>query len=193
MRRARLVASASAAIRLPVYDFSSSSARLSSSTLTRGSPSRPKVRPCDLAVDQRRGRAPPAGRAPWRPAAPGKSAASGEMSGSRPLPEVVTRSTGTAADGFSCLELVDVALDAIGQRLAGRAEIGAAGVRGVVGRVDGLGRILRVRRVGRRRPAMEILVVGEHLADQRRADDLAVLLDQAALRLARERPPRRCR
>src|SRR5665213_4433181 len=31
-----------------------------------------------------------------------KKAPSGEMSGSRPLPDVVTRSTGTAAAGFSC-------------------------------------------------------------------------------------------
>ena len=74
---------------------------------------------------------------------------------------MVTRSTGTGADGFSFLQLIDVALDALGQCLAGRAEIGAHRVAGVVGRVDGLGRILRVGRVGRRRPAVEIFVVGE--------------------------------
>ena len=33
---------------------------------------------------------------------------------------------------------------------------------------------------------MEVAVAGERLADQRRADDLAVLLDQAAVGLARE-------
>ena len=32
-------------------------------------------------------------------------AASGEMSGSRPLPEVVTRSIGTAPEGFSAFSL----------------------------------------------------------------------------------------
>src|SRR5262249_15997762 len=36
------------------------------------------------------------------------------------------------------------------------------------------------------RPAVEILVAGEFLSDQRRADDLAVLLDHAALRLVRK-------
>ena len=80
------------------------------------------------------------------------------MCGSRPLPDVVTRSIGTGADGFSCLQLVDVALDALDQRLVGRAEVRAAGVGGVVGRVDGLGRILGIGRVGRRRPAVEIVV-----------------------------------
>ena len=45
------------------------------------------------------------------------SAAAGEMSGSRPLAEVVTRSTGTARAGILGLELVDVALHALDQRL----------------------------------------------------------------------------
>ena len=42
------------------------------------------------------------------------------MSGSSPLADVVTRSIGTAADGFSFFELVDVALNAVDQRLVGR-------------------------------------------------------------------------
>ena len=121
------------------------------------------------------------------------SAASGEMSGSRPLPEVVTRSTGTGVAGIFRLQLVDVVLDPVDQRLAGRAEVGAAGIGGVVGRRHRLGGIRRVRRRGRRGPAVEIFVACELLPDQRGADHLAVLLDQAALRLAREEHARRCR
>src|SRR5262249_5164027 len=45
---------------------------------------------------------------------------------------------------------------------------------------------IRVRRRGRRRAAVEIFVVLELLPDQGGPDDLAVLLDQAALRLSRE-------
>src|SRR5262249_10516718 len=44
-----------------------------------------------------------AGLLNWR--ALEKKAAAGEMCGSRPPAEVVTRSTGTAAEGFSCLSL----------------------------------------------------------------------------------------
>ena len=43
------------------------------------------------------------------------------------------------------LQLVDVALDPLDQRLVGRAEIRAAGIGRVVGRGDGLGRIVRDR------------------------------------------------
>ena len=46
----------------------------------------------------------PATRGTW------KKAASGEMSGSRPLPEVVTRSIGTVAAGFSFFSLSTSAL-----------------------------------------------------------------------------------
>ena len=42
---------------------------------------------------------------PWQHAAPGNSAASGEISGSSPLADVVTRSIGTAAEGFSFFSL----------------------------------------------------------------------------------------
>ena len=62
-----------------------SSARLSASTFTRGSPSRPSVRPSTWLSTSVAHALLPAGRAPWRRAAPGSSAASGEMCGSRPL------------------------------------------------------------------------------------------------------------
>ena len=84
--------------------------------------------------DQRADARPRAGRGPWPRAAPGRAAAAGEMSGSRPLAEVVTRSTGTGAAGFSALQprrrrRVTRSTSAF----AGRAEVGAAGVGGVVG------------------------------------------------------------
>ena len=58
--------------------------------------------------------------------------ASGEMSGSRPLPEVVTRSTGTGAFGFSAFSASTIGLDAVDQLGVGRAEIRAARGGGVV-------------------------------------------------------------
>ena len=106
---------------------------------------------------------------------------------------MVTRSIGTAADGFSALQASDVALDPVDQGLVGRAEVGAAGVRRVVGHRDRLGRVGRIGRGRRRRPAMEVAVAGEGLADQLGADDLAVLLDEAAVGLVREEQPGRCR
>ena len=134
-----------------------SSARLSASTLTRGSPRRPRKRPSMLLVDElthaSSGRLRAlATRGTW------KSAASGEMCGSRPLAEVVTRSIGTGADGFSCLQLVDVGLDAVDQRLVGRAEVRAAGVGGVVGRGTVLVESFGSGADRRRRPAVEIAV-----------------------------------
>ena len=93
---------------------------------------------------------------------------------------------GDGAPGIFGLQLVDVFLDPVVQRLAGRAEVGAAGIGGIIGRRHGLGGIGRVRRRGRRGPAMEIFVVLEFLPDQGGADHLAVLLDQAALRLLRK-------
>ena len=59
----------------------------------------------DLAFDQCADTLLPAGLRALATRGTWKSAASGEMSGSRPLPEVVTRSTGTGADGFSFLSL----------------------------------------------------------------------------------------
>src|SRR5262245_8411953 len=77
-----------------------SSAKFSARTLTRGSPRRPARRPLVFSFTSSRMRSSGrlralAMRGTWN------SAASGEISGSRPLPEVVTRSTGTAAFGFS--------------------------------------------------------------------------------------------
>src|SRR5262245_7504306 len=82
------------------YDFRPSRARLRLSTLTLGSPRRPSVRPSTwLSTNARtcasgRPRA-FATRGTW------KYADSGEMCGSRPLPDVVTRSIGTGAEAFS--------------------------------------------------------------------------------------------
>ena len=88
----------------------------------------------------------------------------------------------------------DVALDPLDQRLVGRPEVRAAGVRGVVGRRHGLGRIVRVGCGRGRRPAVEVArrsvkawpISAEPI-------DLAVLLDQAAVRLTREEQRRRGR
>src|SRR5204862_4890705 len=49
-----------------------------------------------------------------------------------------------------------------------------------------LARIARVGTKGRRRTAVEIAVAGECLPDERRANDLAVALDKAAIGLARK-------
>src|SRR5258705_6712533 len=78
------------------YFAARSSARLSLSTLTRGSPRTPKVRPVVLFATTPRtvSSATPrvlATRRIWY------SAAATLMSGSRPLPDAVTRSTGTGA------------------------------------------------------------------------------------------------
>src|ERR1700694_2013331 len=89
----------------PLYfDAAASSAGLSASTLTRGSPSNPARRPC--VFDQTHSRTRSSGmfralatRGTWN------SAPSGEISGSRPLPDVVTRSIGTGAEGFSAFNL----------------------------------------------------------------------------------------
>ena len=74
----------------------SSSARLSSSTLTRGSPRKPSERPSCVVVDERA--APGRGRVPRASATRGacSRAFAGEMCGSRPEPEAVTASTGTS-------------------------------------------------------------------------------------------------
>src|SRR5271157_5771821 len=80
------------------FSANRSSARLSSSTLTRGSPRKPSVRPSACALTSRRtdtsanARA-LATRGTW------KSAAATLMSGSTPLAEAVTRSTGTSPRG----------------------------------------------------------------------------------------------
>ena len=72
-------------------------------------------------------------------------------------------------------ELLQVALHPVDQLLVGGAEVRAAGRQAVVAIV-----------AGGRGAAVEILGPGEVLADQLRADDLAVGRDQAAVGLVRE-------
>ena len=120
-------------------------------------------------------------------------AASGEMCGSRPLPEVVTRSIGTGADGFSSLSFSTSPLTRsisallVGPRFEPPSSRHCRARRRSWSESFGSGAI-----VADGRP-WKYLSLGEDLSDQRRADDLAVLLDQAALRLVREDRPRRCR
>ena len=89
--------------------------------------------------------------------------------------------------GVLLLQLVEVALDALDERLVGRAEVRAHGVGCIVRRVDRLGRILGIGRIGGRRSPVEVFVVGEGLPDQHRADDFAVLLDHTAIGLRGEK------
>ena len=122
-----------------------------------------------------------------------KRAAAGVMSGSRPLAEVVTRSTGIGVPGFSLASLAaspltrSISAWLVGPRFEPPELSAACRAR------DGFGRILRVGLGRRRWPAVEIFVAGEVLADQTRADNLAVLLDQAAIRLMRKNELARAR
>ena len=144
----------------PIYDFNPSSARLSLSTLTRGSPRRPKVRPSTWPSTRARTRS--SGR-------PRALATRGTWNRGGRRRDV--RIEAAAGGGHQIdrdrrrrvlfLERLHIGFDAVSERLAGGAEVRAHGVRGIVGRVDGLGGVLRVRRIGRGRPAMEVFVVGE--------------------------------
>ncbi len=60
--------------------------------------------PRRIVLDEGAELRPPASRAPWRRAAPGTEPRPGVMSGSRPLADVVTRSTGIGAQGFVGLQ-----------------------------------------------------------------------------------------
>src|ERR1035437_4119898 len=71
-------------------------------------------------------------------------------------------------------ELVDGALDAIDEDLAGLSQVGAAGSGSVIARASGRG------------PGMEVTLGGEALGEQLGADNLAVLEDEAAGGLGRE-------
>ena len=97
---------------------SASSARLSCSTFTRGSPRKPNSGASRVLLDQRAAPVGAAGRAPWRRAPPGNRAAARLMCGSRPLPEAVTRSTGTGAvlPGSAARSASMRALDRVDQR-----------------------------------------------------------------------------
>ena len=81
----------------PALNAAPSSARLSSSTFTRGSPRKPSCRPSVCSATSARTFAGVERRAPSPRARPGTRAAAGLMCGSRPLPDAVTRSTGTGA------------------------------------------------------------------------------------------------
>ena len=135
-----------------------SSAMLSCSTLTAARRSRRASGPSMCCVDQLRAPWPLAGRAPWRRAAPGSRPRPARCRGSSPLAEVVTRSIGTGASGFSALSLSTSPCDALDQRLGGRPGVAARRVGGVVGRRHRLGRIVGIGVGGGRRPAMEIAV-----------------------------------
>ena len=178
-----LVASAPAqsARRRRHHSSGSSSARLSSSTLTPGSPKKPQERPSVFLLDQLlhgRERQVAHRRDPARL----ERALAGEMSGSMPEPDVVTASTGMSwivrpglygrsSSRIACAAAFDV-LGEVGVR---RPEVGEGRAAGVVG-----GR-------GRRRALVEVARARERLRGELRADDLAVALDQAAVRLVRER------
>ena len=82
----------------------------------------------------------PACCAPWRPAAPGIAPPPAKCRDRGRWPSVVTRSTGIGMRGIFRLQFLDVLLDPVVQRLAGRPEVGAAGIGRIVGRRHGLGR-----------------------------------------------------
>ena len=84
-------------------------------------------------------------------------------------------------------------LHPVDELLRRRAEIGARRIGGVVGRIDRLRGVVGVRVGRRRRPWMKVFVALEVLTDQRRADDGAALLDQAAVGLSRGGRPARSR
>ena len=154
----------------------SCSARLSSSTFTRGSPRNPSVFCSVWCVDQRLHlveREPADGRdprrlelAPLRPRCPGRARCR----------RTVSRSTGMSADrepgrvrrsrpsgpAAACCR------DVVGELLRARAEVRAGRRRGVV--------------VDRRGPSVEPLRARPLLADQRAADRLAVHVDERAVR-----------
>ncbi len=96
------------------------------------------------------------------------------MSGSSPEAEVVTRSMGTGAFRVLGVGRGCVVLHAVDQLLVRRAEIGAAGVGGVIA-------------VSRRRSArMKVAGAGEWLSHDPRADDSAVAHDELAVGLVGE-------
>ena len=112
-----------------------------------------------------------------------EAAAAGVMCGSRPLPEVVTRSTGTGASAFSASSCSTSPCDALDQRLArsGRGwspRVATLEARHVVARWIAGGR----RRAGRgsSRSSVKFWPISSEPTPCRRADD------QAAVGLVRE-------
>ena len=126
------------------YPLARSRARFSLRTFTRGSPRKPSSLSSVCSLTNRRTRS--SGR-PRAVATRGtwNRAASGEMWGSRPLPEVVTRSIGHGLSRVLALAGFHVALDAVDQGLVGGCEVRAAGVRRIVGHRGRLARVCRIR------------------------------------------------
>ena len=135
--------------------FSPSSTRLSARTLTRGSPSTPSVRGLDRVLDhrpQRRLRHVARRRDPL------------DLQQRRCRGDVGVEAARRGGDqigrdrragGFG-LQLADILLHPVDQRLGRRCEVGAGGVGRVVGRGDGFRGVVRVGVGGRRGAGVEI-------------------------------------
>ncbi len=155
------------------------------STLTRGSPRKPELAASVCCATSSRTRAGVAGRAPCATRATWYSArgradvrieaAAPRRSRGRPGRRVVVR------DRRPCSASMRASTASV-----------SAGLRRPQVRAARRGRVVRIRRGGRG-AAPEVLRVVEGLADERRAHRLAVLHDQAAVGLAREQRPARCR
>ena len=90
--------------------------------------------------------------------------------------------------GFRIVEGFPIIDQPILQRLAGRAEVGARGIRGVIGRGYRLCRISEIGSRGRRRSSMKPLWVIPLLADKLRTQNRAVVfIDETAVRLKRHK------
>ena len=135
--------------------FSASKAMLSRSTLTRGSPTRPKTRPSTFASTS-------AAHLVLRQVArlgdrrrPARERFRARYAGRDRKPKSSRRRRGSARSSRRLLGR-DVRLHAVEQLLRGRAEVRAGRIGGVVGRVDRLRGIVGmcgILRLGRRRPA----------------------------------------
>ncbi len=154
-----------------------SSARFSARTLTRGSPRKPSSGLSAWASISARTRS--TGRPRRRAMRARLVARRGEAdlgieAARRRRHQVDRHRRGVAGVGGA--QRLDAPLDRIEQRRIRRPLVRAARAAAVVG-----------HRRGRRGTAPEMLRIAEVLADQPRADGLAVALDQAAARLVRER------
>ncbi len=127
----------------------------------------------DRALDQAAQPVRPASRAAAATRGAWNRAASGLMSGSRPEPEAVTRSTGAGRSALASSASTRAAIALLQVGIV-RPQVRAAGRVGLV--VDG------------RRPRMEVTVRLEPLGDQLRADHRPAVrrVNQAACRLGRK-------
>ena len=173
--------------RQPTVTDSWSSARLSSSTLTPGSPRKPSERPSvwssielvhlgerDARAPARRG-APAGGR--WRPRCAGR-ARTPTRSPRRPAPPRPRRARSPCGTPTARCFTAASRSGLVGPEVRARADVLAQVLRVVrdrlalVVRVGGVGAAAAAP--GRARAAVEVLRLREGLAEQRRADDLAV-------------------